>query len=59
MVFQYPSKTLLKKHWFCSVRRKKSVKTSIGFIDRATELVEKPSVSQAKRPKQIEKPLVL
>ncbi len=31
----------------------KNVKKSIGFIDRATEIVEKPVVLQAKRPKKL------
>ena len=68
----FPSK-MLKNHWFyCAFVQKCKKSTgfycvfgptkyqkSIGFIDPATDIIEKPLVLQAKRPKDIEKPLVL
>ena len=49
---------MLNNLWFYRLGLKKEQK-NIGFIDPATEIVEKPLVLQAKRPKDIEKPLVL
>ena len=53
---QQELRTHVRPRW---IKDPKKVSKSIGFIDRATEIVEKPLVLQAKRPKDIEKPLVL